>query len=599
MTNIIFHHSVDLGCSSLPSGEVAEQREILYRKGGVTATTELTEERPQVVSNGSDALIIFGTPMHRARSLVEISSEDWPRIFSSELEVLDSSFLIFWIRDNGARTTVISDRFGSIGIFWWSSPSKTVFSTEFGNAIQQRRSVMGQSIDYQSVFEMLWFRRLFGESTYIEGINWLTGATMLDIERGRITSEKRYWNPNSELKIATKKEGVERLRASAISSTNLALCSPGRHGLMLSGGLDSRCLLGVGRDRYTSFTNSPKFNNEVAIAESLANLSGSHHTFMPRPADYLDTVFDQAMALSNGMTQYYECQFLGYREFLAKRVENLHLGLFWDIFFCGHYMPKTQRIVFGRNALHFNPVKIDTTDLTRFFVHNIPYRQKSTDLSRVIPQDRYLAFLNRQYDRVEKKMSEGRDLGFSGAPLWEYMHLVDLARHYSMLMARSLRPFLTVHLPALTNENYDIAFSLTAEQKINWSVYIEALNQICPDLMKIKNSNTNIQASRGLRTQTIIKIMKGLQKGITRSQLTVSPSISDRSWPAVVQPFRQKGRVSAEIEQLFGQGRIWDLNILDKRAVFALYEETRSGKENHSIFLSQLLTLEHGVLAYL
>ena len=599
MADIIFHHGTNRG-GNLDLGQVSSAgSELIFQNGELSIINGESEERPDVVSIEGEVLVIFGSPVYKNQPLHKLSRAQWSKVFRDELKSLDSSFLIFWISHGGREAKIISDRFGSIGIFWWSARGITAFSTEFRNSVKQHRRLFSQKLDTQSIFEFLWFRRLFGDVSYIEGIRWLPGGRLLEIQDARVKSFSHYWSPVPRESHLAERENSEKLRAVATSAIDRALEAGGRHGLMLSGGLDSRCLLGVGRDRYTSFTTAPRNNNESQVAAELASVAGSRHHFIPRPGNYLDIIFDQAMGLSNGMTQYYECQFLGYRDFLGEHVDNIHIGLFWDIFFCGHYMPKFQRTFFGRNTLYFSAINIERCDMARFFVHNISYRQKTTDLAKVIPRQVYCSLIERQYDRVRERIAEGSDLGFSGVDLWEYMHLTDLGRHYSMLMARSLRPFIRVQIPALTNESYQLAFALSAQQKINWSTYLSFLNVMCPDLMGIRNSNTNIRASRGLYSQTAIKFMKGIQKNLTGSQSIVSPSIEDRSWPTVQEPFLQESRIASEMEQLFQIGKIWDLGLFDRSAVRELYDRNRSGRENHSIFLSQLMTLEHGLLAHL
>ena len=75
-----------------------------------------------------------------------------------------------------------------------------------------------------------------------------------------------------------------------------------RYGLMLSGGLDSRGLLSLGRSRYSTFTTAPSQNNEFKIARELARNFGAEHKFLLRNPDHLVENFSSMVLASNAMT---------------------------------------------------------------------------------------------------------------------------------------------------------------------------------------------------------------------------------------------------------------------------------------------------------
>ena len=579
--------------------KVRKSSRTLLRESNCVINSSLDEETPIVRQTHRGVFLVFGTPYFMDRALTELSDDKIHRVINEDYTKLDSSFLIFWIQEEGRKFSIISDRYGSIGVFWFHSEKLVFFSTEFRHALLAFKNRVPVNIDKSAILEFLWFRRLFGTKTYVEGISWLSAGSKIDWELGSIPIETQYWHPSSSRESHSKLDWADLLANSASKSVEMALQIKGSHGLMLSGGLDSRGLLGFGRDRYVTFTNAPRENTETRVAARLASLAQAKNEFISRPDHYLDIVFNQAMELSNGMTQFYECQFVGYANRICDTVDNIHIGLFWDVFFCGHYMPKHLRKVLGKPLLHFTTDQIDDTEFIEQFMNSVSYRLKSTNLSSVVRQSEYRENLHLMKERLSNIVSAGQEAGFEGVRLWEYMHLTNVGRHYSMLMARSLRPFLTVCVPALTNLNYELAFNLPPMYKTNWSVYQAMLKQTAPDLMEIINSNTHISAKRDLRTQSVIKCMRGLSNLAIRGQFNVSPDSSDRSWLPVRETLIRSELAKEKIKRMIKAGRIMEIGLLDTDSVRHAYQATMSGSSDHSVFISQLLTLEHGFLDHL
>ena len=170
-----------------------------------------------------------------------------------------------------------------------------------------------------------------------------------------------------------------------------------------------------------------------------------------------------------------------------------------------------------------------------------------------------------------------------------------------MLMAKSLRSSLEIHLPALTNDNLQLALNTPISDKTNWKLYLHALRNLCADteVMNIVNSNTNIAAKHGLWTQSAIKIGRGVGKRLKLYSGIVSPSFSDRSWPPVRQMFDSNANLRHEMERVIEEGKLTQSGFLKKPELRELFERTINRKEDHAIFLSQVLTAELGALAYL
>ena len=258
-------------------------------------------------------------------------------------------------------------------------------------------------------------------------------------------------------------------------------------------------------------------------------------------------------------------------------------------------MPKRHPEVFGRPLLHFTPIKLKYENLAGEYLNSISYRQKQSPLNQFVSQSALDEGKSSSLSVIGKIVEEGRNAGFENETLWEYIHLVNLGRHYSTLMGKSLRPTLTVIIPALTNSNYDLAFNLPTEYKRNWTVYRLALNRMAPDLMSVLNSNTHLRASIPLQVQSLIKLIRGGTNLITSGKPGVSIEYSERSWPRTRDAYRDGTVIESRVHKMISQGKVMDAGFLNVDRVRRAYEETKTGISDHSILIGQLLTLEYGV----
>jgi len=578
-----------------------QDKAVLMNEGGVDISIEKHQEHPSVFQIRGSIVAIYGTPnfaiTHEAKKAIAKELVVRP---DQTCERLDSSFLIVIAHRAAPRSVeIISDRFNSRLGFMFVSERTVIVSTSLVAAIAEATKLTTCTPDWQSVFQFLWFRRVFGNRTHCSEITTTSPGCRIMIRESQIT-QTQFWRYSHEGRDAPFKKMVDAVAQSTQEGIERTLSNSQVNGLMLSGGLDSRLMLAVGGDRYLGITNAPSENQEVAIARQLATIAGAEHVWIPRPKTYLGGIFEQAVAASDALTVYYECQFLGYGEQLGQLCGSVSLGLFYDIFFCGHYLPKYQPKVLGRNMLFFRPAKIPDENFSKYFVENVSYRQKQTNLISVLDPDFTRDQRKKMDEEIAKIHAEASSCGLpSGEATWEYTHLVNLGRHYSMLMAKSIRGHIDVHLPALTNDNFDLALCLSPRHKRNWELYLAVLKKLDKSgaLMEVKNANTSIPAKFGLKTQSLIKLAKGVTKKVNLYSGIVSPAFSDRSWPEVRSSIADNAGVRSAIEQAIEEGVLVCQNIVHKKTVQELYSRTIRGQEDHSIFLSQLISLEKSVLA--
>lgn len=507
----------------------------------------------------------------------------------------DGGFLIVFFDARDGRLQVITDRTGSLPFFYRCNASGFRGSTSFKQLFDECGAGASSSLDRWAAVEFLYFRRLFGTRTYDHSIDFLPYASVLIIERDGSMAIERYWAIGAE-KLGL---GVDRLAdrvADALrASMSMQMSDGARYGLMLSGGLDARALLAAAPVPPVCFTTTPKPNNELAVAQELASLKGARHVYLPRPPQMLNEALDASVYLSGGMTVFHEVQFMGYGPQVTPEADTVFLGLALDIMFCGHYLPKSLVSVAGRSTWHFRLHEMPA-DIVGAFVDTVSYRLKTSDPLQVLRADLRDEARQRLRASVEAEVAEARNLGLSGYDVWEFMHLHNLARHYSLLMAQSVRTFAACRIPALSNELFDLCWSMRAEDKTNWAVYQKAIARLSPAMMRVRNANTNIRADRPLWMQSGTKLMRAAL-GRAGFKVRSTPSWWDRSWPAPRHSIDANPNIQAAARGLPESPHLGGLDVFDSAALRVMVDEHFSGRRDHTILLNALITVDRAMAA--
>jgi asparagine synthetase B (glutamine-hydrolysing) len=499
---------------------------------------------------------------------------------------LDGNFLILIQKDKSLD--IITDRFSSRAFYFSSENGRLIGSTSLVGLVRQ----LGQFVPDQSAFvEFLHFRRVFGDKTYDARCQFLNSASILTCDRNGCRVRK-YWQPDYAKRRLGLNDGADRI-ADGLQKTMRVNCGDAdanrRYALFMSGGLDSRALLLAANEKPLCVTTCVRYNNEAEVAQDVAKMMHAPFLFVPQPSTGYDEHVEESVFYGGGQHVLTEAHFIDYGPKVGSEAECFILGLGLDVFLGGLYLPKRPVNWLGREALHFvlNPIKDDLTDT---FVRGVKYRLKSSNPWHVIKsvtRDRLRCSVHQSIADV---VGQGKALGAGGYDLWEYLHLHNFSRHYSFLMADSIRHWGECKIPALCNDLLDVAISLPAQLKVNSQAYLAALNKLSPDAMKIRNANTNVAAGLPFRQQSMIRAGRIVLKKFG-ARVRVSPAASERSWPAPRDILHASPVLMAAAKALPDSEFLDVLDMLDRDAVRNKVDDHFEGRTDESILLLMLITL--------
>lgn len=260
----------------------------------------------------------------------------------SALSELNGSYLA--VISTGDRMIVATDPIRSWECFYTDDPGVRVFGTD---AAAVAGAIRSPSIRTEAMLEYLHMGVTLGEKTSFEQLHRLpmdsyltrTGHEPLD----RFVYEQAEFDYAAEL--------AERLERAIDRRAQL----PGRKGLLLSAGYDSRTLLAGIPSIEQCYTVGSTTDQEVRGAARLASQYGTGHTNFEPDRRYLAAGEDKVQ-YSQGIKESLHIHHAGYVD--EMDVDTMYHGLLCDTFFRGHF---TER------------------DEIRFLGHHLPLERPAPD----------------------------------------------------------------------------------------------------------------------------------------------------------------------------------------------------------------------------
>lgn len=285
-------------------------------------TLGITNPRPQPVWNAdrSVCLVMEGEVYDsdglkremrdRGRSL---ERGDDPELV---LHLYEETGLRFPARLNGAfvaaiwdrrlqRLVIANDHLGLYPLYF----ARHAGGLLFGSGVRALMADPGlpRRIDKTAIAEMLTFDHVLGQRTLLESVALLPQASLLEYRHQQLEIHS-YWTPKSPETYPVRPESqygdelLELLRQAVRRQTSGG--EPAE--LLLSGGLDSRTLLGVmgeqaGPERLQTFTWGIPGSDEVRFAREAARVARAGHRFYELKADWLTDLGRKAVRTTDGM----------------------------------------------------------------------------------------------------------------------------------------------------------------------------------------------------------------------------------------------------------------------------------------------------------
>ncbi len=356
-------------------GETVQDRPANLALGHIGIGIFNQAPQPHWNSGQTVALFMAGELHNHEELALETSENEDERIILSlylkmgmqAIQRLKGAFLITIWDKREAKIYIINDHFATYQLFYSLHGGRLVFAPEMKGVLCN--PALPHNPDITALAQYMRFQHLYGDRTFFEDIRLLPPASILTYDlSSRQAKIEKYWSyaeipyrPNVTFEEAVEETG-QRLRR----AVHRAIGGNQRHGVYLSGGLDSRTLLGLADQKHmVSITYGEKNCRDVFYAERIAKAAGSDHYWVDLPnGEWVRENVDFHLELTEGYHSWIHAHGISALP-LARQLMDINLSG-WD-----------GGTVMGHNDC-LEPLSTqavdDTAFLTRmFYLHNQQY----------------------------------------------------------------------------------------------------------------------------------------------------------------------------------------------------------------------------------
>jgi asparagine synthetase B (glutamine-hydrolysing) len=416
------------------------------------------------------------------------------------------------------KSLLFNDRLGYLPLYVYEDKEAFLFASKI-EAILSSGVMEIIEFDTVTIAEHLAFNYPISDNTYIQGINTLQDATLIDFKSGG-SIKKRYWDVSNwfGLDALNKKQSIEAIdQGLKLSIGRLFTGNDDAINFSLTGGWDSRVVLSYllpkYKDRLSAYSFGAPQSDDIKVPQLISQSEGfSYRPFM-LDQRYLDEDFIQDAAntimLSNGTRNYKRTHYVHAIRQMGQGSPWLLTGIFGDEVF---KVGKPQGgVVISKNAVDF----IDTG----FDVGLIMQRIAQSGVTKpIIAEEKKL--LETLEARLMKISARFRQYKTSGERYFAFRFTLNLRKYFGNEV-NSYNDFVWCHSPFIDTEFLQ-AFASTRympsrfdyiKPKLQWQaqsswLYYEITRRNCPGL-------TSYPSSRGFSMRDV-NTLPGLFKVFTK-----------------------------------------------------------------------------------
>lgn len=472
---------------------------------------------------------------------------------------------------------LFGDRFGLHPLHYARCGDGLAFSTRLAPLL--RAGLCDGRLDGRALLDFFTYEHPTGVRTLADGVELLPPASVLRFDGGEPGLERFAPTPLPGGGVAPALDVfADRLHDALLASVARAVRGRERIGITLSGGLDSRALLGCAVEAGVTprtYTFGTPDARDVACARVLAERAGAPHTRVRIDASYLPRWIERGVELTGGGMSCIHFHILSLAEVLAAEADLVLDGLAGDALTGGH--------------LEWGMLLARTPESARHAL----YRQRATawagaaERTALFEPDFLAAWPHEPEDALRPHFED-----LAGAPPWWGCHRFDLLerqRRFIQLGPHLLRAFVDVRTPFYAPDLYDLALAAPL------ACLVEQRGYLRMHARRLRRFAEVPDAARGVPL-TWPASLRFAKRALDAAARRLPQPLAARLAPADASPTDYAGWFRGELrdwlrERLLGRNPGFE-GILRRPAVEATLEEHLAGRADHSVRIGCLLTFD-------
>lgn len=559
----------------------------------------LNQETQPIFNEGRTCCIVLDGELYNSGTLkAQLQAEGHCLDVDSDVELLlhwyeargieglceiDGSFgMAIW--DSRTQTvTLINDRYGLRPLYYAQRAGCLLFGSEVKALLAD--PLLSKKIDFHAVADFFAFELLLGDKTFFSEVRVLPPASVLTFEHQTLTI-RRYW----DFTFLEEPTPVD-VQAAAARFDELLQSAVHRYidreletGVFLSGGLDSRTLLGaIARQSLPvqTFTMGCEGSYDMRFAQRIAEAVGTqHHTLTLSPEAQAELI-ERGVWLTDGMMNCIHMSIQNLLPLTRSYVDAVIDGIGGEAMLGGEYL----------NGSFFSATNGE--ELSRAL-----YARFSTGISPGLMPDFFTdCFLARikglAYESMREQVQQAPPSRLVNKS--EYIYMRNRQRRFISFGPTMTRSQLESRAPFYDNSLVEFIYSLPAEARQHHKLHWRLLITHYPDLAAIPWAFTGLPVSAStpvirLAPRAWFRLRRDLNTILLRASRGHLSLSSPRDFVDYARWWRTVLKNWAL--SLILNPRTLERGYVRPDAVRRLVAQHMSGNENHTVCLGILVTFE-------
>lgn len=368
------------------------------------------------------------------------------------------------------------------------------------------------TIDETSFLEQVYHSSVSPPYTFYNEMRELAGGSFhtFDAQELKELSNDIFWTPEIKSELSYE-DSVSLLAEGLKESVVLRTQQNGSKTIFLSGGADSRLILGANQDpsNTSAMTLVDIPNAESEISKKLAKIGKVSHEVVIRDRAHYSRTAENALEISGGFGSPMDNHFLSVlNDPRIQGADTILTGCHGDYFFKSVFAPKTSLRIFGRNL----PIRKLKEDLFSMPKH-IP--NLSPDI------------IAKLEERWEKRLQWARNLSGDDPNAIEASRVLPMSREIDSLFRSPMARILPWDPLFYSRKLLSVMWRVPLKYKIDGRYYEEAVSMVVgPELSKVKNANFGSPLAVNPYLKTIYYLITLVKKFASKKN-----QLSSSSWP--------------------------------------------------------------------
>lgn len=496
---------------------------------------------------------------------------------------LNGSFLLAIYDLKQKKVIIANDRYGLRPLYYSRISGKLLFASEVKAILED--SKFSKELNDKTIAEFFAFQgEITGNKTFFKGIEVMPPASVFTYGGSRMSIEQ-YWDFNYEPDYSlSEHEITDRLAQTFKKAVDIRMRDNLRYGVAISGGLDSRSIVGaINKDKrkdVVTVTFGIMECDEAKIAEDVSRQANMRHMFVEIDPDEVITPYSEhGVFITDGM----DYIGAGPLVFAYKKVKP-----YIDVLFDG----LMGNMLLGGSELTRGAFKAKNDETLAKIIHA---RRIFPDhvLDRLFSDDYYAKIKDVPMRSIEDYLGK---LSGHFANRLSYFTLQSFVRRLSYLGDVIMRSVVEEATPFFDNNFVDVIVKIPPELRFYHRIYRKFLLKLAPELATIPYNLTMVRADAPLLAWKIGRFYQSgkerLKKKIwywTRGKIYLP---NKRRYINLDEWLRLNEKWKGFVKGILLDEKACSTNYFNKNYIETLIYQHETGKANHAQRLAYLATFE-------